>query len=354
MGGLPGTPSRICTSRTRKRGNVVADEALVGLGTSQTSITRTVASAAHSVSSRLASTAAARLFMQSSSKKSASTLTFSAVRPAAAATASHTIASATVRGATTSATPPPFCTPQQPCTTGGNSRRRSILALLVRGHSSTPTTTDGNMYAGSAAAAPVSAATRPNGTAAPKPLSPTAAGTAPSAFSALAAAAAASPVSSVCTTSAGLTYATSASACTSTTASSTPVEPPAELELAVGVPANAVARAVDDAAARRVGFGPRIGHEALGSELGPVEVAARHLHAAQPQLAPHADRLQQGCCCCGGGGGRVDDVAGDAGQGLADGGEPFFSPSNELHNACYRHFCRAVGIEELSPSRHVL
>eukprot|EP00964_Phaeocystis_antarctica_P039723 scaffold22718_cov64-Phaeocystis_antarctica.AAC.3 len=72
------------------------------------------------------------------------------------------------------------------------------------------------------------------------------------------------------------------------------VEPPAELELAVGVPAHAVARAVDDAAARRVGLGPRVGHEALGGELGPVEVAARHLHAAQPQLAPHADRLQQG------------------------------------------------------------
>ena len=32
----------------------------------------------------------------------------------------------------------------------------------------------------------------------------------------------------------------------------------------------------------------------LGGELGPLEVAARHLHAAQPQLAPHADRLQQG------------------------------------------------------------
>eukprot|EP00964_Phaeocystis_antarctica_P039718 scaffold22717_cov71-Phaeocystis_antarctica.AAC.5 len=58
--------------------------------------------------------------------------------------------------------------------------------------------------------------------------------------------------------------------------------------------AHAVARAVDDAAARRVGLGPRVGHEALGGELGPVEVAARHLHAAQPQLAPHADRLQQG------------------------------------------------------------
>eukprot|EP00964_Phaeocystis_antarctica_P007735 scaffold4170_cov63-Phaeocystis_antarctica.AAC.10 len=72
------------------------------------------------------------------------------------------------------------------------------------------------------------------------------------------------------------------------------VEPPAELKLAVGVPAHAVTRAVDDAAARRVGLGPRVGHEAPGGELGPVEVAARHLHAAQPQLAPHADRLQQG------------------------------------------------------------
>ena len=59
-------------------------------------------------------------------------------------------------------------------------------------------------------------------------------------------------------------------------------------------PAHAVARAVGDAAARRVGLGPRVAHEALGGELGPVEVAARHLHAAQPQLAPHADRLQQG------------------------------------------------------------
>eukprot|EP00964_Phaeocystis_antarctica_P042525 scaffold24380_cov63-Phaeocystis_antarctica.AAC.1 len=72
------------------------------------------------------------------------------------------------------------------------------------------------------------------------------------------------------------------------------VEPPAELELAVGVPAHAVARAIDDAAARRVGLGPRVGHEALVGELGPLEIAARHLHAAQPQLAPHADRLQQG------------------------------------------------------------
>eukprot|EP00964_Phaeocystis_antarctica_P020588 scaffold11383_cov70-Phaeocystis_antarctica.AAC.5 len=71
---------------------------------------------------------------------------------------------------------------------------------------------------------------------------------------------------------------------------------PARLPIysSMGLPAHAVARAVDNAAARRVGLGPRVGHEALGGELGPVEVAARHLHAAQPQLAPHADRLQQG------------------------------------------------------------
>eukprot|EP00964_Phaeocystis_antarctica_P025696 scaffold14468_cov64-Phaeocystis_antarctica.AAC.7 len=114
------------------------------------------------------------------------------------------------------------------CRFGAGSRLRSILALLVRGHSRTLTTIDGTMYAGSAAAAPASAATRPNGTAAPKPPPPAVAGTALSTASAAALAAAAastsagSPGSSTPTTSAGLTYATSASACTSTTASSTP------------------------------------------------------------------------------------------------------------------------------------
>eukprot|EP00964_Phaeocystis_antarctica_P018530 scaffold10237_cov52-Phaeocystis_antarctica.AAC.1 len=184
------------------------------------------------------------------------------------------------------------------------------------------------MYAGSAAAAPASAATRPNGTAAPKSPSP-------AASAAVTASATAPSVFSTRTTSTGLTYATSTSACTSTTASSTPgsarsacsispssirwprsftwksSRPPNSSSpsahkgtvpiyllnhpsICIGVPAHAVARAVDDAAARRVGLGPQVGHEALGGELGPVEVAARHLHAAQPQLAPHTDRLQQG------------------------------------------------------------
>ena len=41
---------------------------------------------------------------------------------------------------------------------------------------------------------------------------------------------------------------------------------------------------------RAPGSPERIGHEALGGQLGPVEVAARHLHAADVQLAGHADR----------------------------------------------------------------
>ena len=124
------------------------------------------------------------------------------------------------------------------------------------------------------------------------------------------------------TTAAGLMYATSAaspplSVCSSTTASTTPgcarsacsISPssircprsftcrsmrPPNSSSPSAVPPHTVASAVHDAAPRRVGAGPRVGHEALGGQLGSVEVATRHLHAAQPQLAPHADRLQIG------------------------------------------------------------
>ena len=58
------------------------------------------------------------------------------------------------------------------------------------------------------------------------------------------------------------------------------VDAPAKLDLAIGVPAHAVARAVHDATARRVGLGPRVENELLGGQLGTVEVAARHLDAA--------------------------------------------------------------------------
>ena len=73
------------------------------------------------------------------------------------------------------------------------------------------------------------------------------------------------------------------------------VDAPAKLDLAIGVPAHAVARAVRHATLlgrlRRVlnmRVLPRTGDESLGGELGAAEVPARHLHAAQPKLAPHA------------------------------------------------------------------
>ena len=72
------------------------------------------------------------------------------------------------------------------------------------------------------------------------------------------------------------------------------VDATAKLELAVRVPAHAVARAVRHSAAEAcLCARPRRRDEAFGSELGPLQVAARHLHAAEPQLAPYADRL---CC----------------------------------------------------------
>ena len=59
--------------------------------------------------------------------------------------------------------------------------------------------------------------------------------------------------------------------------------------VAVGAPAREVARAVQRARARSARR-ERIGDESLGGELRPVVIAEPHLHAAEVQLARHADR----------------------------------------------------------------
>ena len=60
-----------------------------------------------------------------------------------------------------------------------------------------------------------------------------------------------------------------------------------ELELAVGPPAGEVAGAVEPRARLAA---ERVGDEALGGQVGPVEVAARHAGAADVELAGDADR----------------------------------------------------------------
>ena len=68
------------------------------------------------------------------------------------------------------------------------------------------------------------------------------------------------------------------------------VEPAEELEVAVRPLARQVAGAVEPRAGR---LAERVGDEALGRELRPVEVAAGQAGAADVQLAGHADR--HGC-----------------------------------------------------------
>ena len=57
--------------------------------------------------------------------------------------------------------------------------------------------------------------------------------------------------------------------------------------LAVGAPAHQVAGAVEPRSRRAA---ERVGHEPLGGQRGPAEVAARHAGAADAQLARHPDR----------------------------------------------------------------
>ena len=59
------------------------------------------------------------------------------------------------------------------------------------------------------------------------------------------------------------------------------------LEGAVGAPARPVSGPIEPGAGLRV---PRVGHEALGGEVGPVEVAAGQADAAEMELAGHAGR----------------------------------------------------------------
>ena len=70
------------------------------------------------------------------------------------------------------------------------------------------------------------------------------------------------------------------------------VDPPDQVERARRKPAGQVARAVEAAARRPV----RVGHEALGGEVGPVEVALRNAEATQEELATDTgrDRPQDG------------------------------------------------------------
>jgi hypothetical protein len=63
------------------------------------------------------------------------------------------------------------------------------------------------------------------------------------------------------------------------------VEPAQVLQQAVVAPSAPVAGAID----RRVGAQDAHAHEALGGELGPLEVAQRHAVAADADLARHAD-----------------------------------------------------------------
>eukprot|EP00966_Prymnesium_polylepis_P112622 2605260-Prymnesium_polylepis.1 len=49
------------------------------------------------------------------------------------------------------------------------------------------------------------------------------------------------------------------------------VDPSAKLKLAIRVPPHTVTGAVHDAAAGRVGVGPRVGHKLLVRQLRPVE-----------------------------------------------------------------------------------
>ena len=63
-----------------------------------------------------------------------------------------------------------------------------------------------------------------------------------------------------------------------------------ELEGAVRQPAREVARAVEPRAGPCREAGERIGHEALGGQVRPPEVAARQPVAAEEQLARHAGR----------------------------------------------------------------
>ena len=81
-----------------------------------------------------------------------------------------------------------------------------------------------------------------------------------------------------------------------------------KLDVAVRPPAPQVAGPVH-AALRLVR--ERIGDEALGGQLGPVQIAARHAVAADVQLAGHADRHRFAL--------GVEDVDAGVGDRPADG-----------------------------------
>src|SRR5436305_566949 len=65
-----------------------------------------------------------------------------------------------------------------------------------------------------------------------------------------------------------------------------------EVEGAVRPPARQVARTVDPLSAPSVHRRERIGHEPFRGEGRPVQVAARHVHAAGAQLAHHPGRRE--------------------------------------------------------------
>src|SRR5206468_315263 len=65
------------------------------------------------------------------------------------------------------------------------------------------------------------------------------------------------------------------------------IEPTQELELAIGAPADAIARTVE-ASARMAP--ERVWHEAVGREVGATKVATGQAATAQEQLARYANR----------------------------------------------------------------
>ncbi len=114
------------------------------------------------------------------------------------------------------------------------------------------------------------------------------------------------------------------------------VHAPQEVQLPAGAPLHPVSRAVQ---ARSGLAAEGVGHEALGRQLRTAQVAPRHSHAAEVQLARHShgDGLQP----------RVQHVRLHVGQRPADGRRP---PVRLAHREGRHHGALggAVGVEEAS------
>eukprot|EP00967_Tisochrysis_lutea_P028332 scaffold32972_cov28-Tisochrysis_lutea.AAC.2 len=80
---------------------------------------------------------------------------------------------------------------------------------------------------------------------------------------------------------------------------------------------------------------PRVGYELFGANLGLIQVAARHLYSAMPQLTPHADRAELRALRVAV---RVHDVSWHVRERFAYRGEALGAPVDSSTAGCNRDF----------------